>query len=236
NSTCGATFRLIFPVLKTEALILNKGEDELLKFEKFEGLRVLLVDDEREIRSTIIESIAEFGVDQVVEAQNGIEALEILKREKFDLILTDMKMPGMGGLELVNAIKNLSLSPKPQIVVITGGVAGALEKEVRDEFRQLIDGYLLKPFDEKDIRRILRNAYSEKNISCGINNNSTSTTGKVETEHQSEVLKAGMRFNKYFSDLMLTLDNSQKPATDLIRELETAAAHLLESAGKIARN
>lgn len=82
--------------------------------------------------------------------------MDLIGTEKFDLILTHMRMPVMGGLELVKAIDGLNLSPKPHILVVTGGVAKTLEKEVRDDLRMLIDGYVLKPFAQCDMIPILK--------------------------------------------------------------------------------
>ncbi len=108
-------------------------------------LRVLVVDDEIEIVRLLVEIITTIGWE-AVGARDGDEAYEYFKREKFDLIISDIYMPKMNGLELLAKVKKDSV--KTPVMLITG----------YSHFKQLIqslkykpDGFLQKPFDISDL-------------------------------------------------------------------------------------
>ncbi len=81
------------------------------------SLRVLVVDDETDFRSTLKKRLKRRGVD-VVDASNGIEALERLKEGPVDVVVLDMKMPGMDGIETLERIKKEHGGV--EIVLLTG--------------------------------------------------------------------------------------------------------------------
>lgn len=114
--------------------------------------RVLLVDDEIEIRNGLKLKIdwPELGFAIAGEASNGRQALELLSRDRFDLILTDIRMPIMSGIELLKqCAENF---PRTPVIVLSGFddfhyVKSALQCGARD--------YLLKPVMRGDLTRIL---------------------------------------------------------------------------------
>jgi two-component system, NarL family, nitrate/nitrite response regulator NarL len=111
---------------------------------------VLLADDHRILLdglSSLIESAEAFEVKDI--ASSGTEALEKLKREEYDILVTDYEMPGLTGLELVKAAK--TLQPEIKIIVLSMHDDPAVVKEM---LRQGVNGYLLK----KDSHRTLRDA------------------------------------------------------------------------------
>ena len=74
--------------------------------------RILVVDDEEQVVSVLRDSLRKLGQDyEIVTAQNGYDALEVVKKTSFDLVITDLKMPGMNGLELTEAIHTLFQTP-----------------------------------------------------------------------------------------------------------------------------
>jgi signal transduction histidine kinase len=79
--------------------------------------RILLVDDEQDIREVLNLSLSDLGY-VVLEAQNGEEALEIFKAAQPPIVLTDIKMPGMDGIELLQKVKREN--PETEVVMITG--------------------------------------------------------------------------------------------------------------------
>jgi signal transduction histidine kinase len=79
--------------------------------------KILLVDDEAGIRKVLDISLTDSGY-QVFTAGNGVEALEVFKRERPPIVLTDIKMPGMDGIELLKEIK--MKSPDTEVIMITG--------------------------------------------------------------------------------------------------------------------
>jgi two-component system response regulator PilR (NtrC family) len=79
--------------------------------------RMLIVDDEKYLRDTL-RAFFEYQGFQVFEAADGIEASEKVRQDSFDLVLTDLRMPGLDGLEVLKLVK--SLSPETAVLILTG--------------------------------------------------------------------------------------------------------------------
>jgi CheY-like chemotaxis protein len=93
----------------------------------------LVVDDSMLIRHTVCRFLEERGFS-VESATNGQEALELLKRVRPDLVVTDMQMPKMGGSELITALKCEPSTAKIPIVIVAGRQSGFDENEKRADF------------------------------------------------------------------------------------------------------
>ena len=93
----------------------------------------LVVDDSMVIRHTVCRFLEDRGF-AVESASNGVEALEILKRVKPGLMITDMQMPAMGGSELISALKDKPETAHIPIVILTGRSSGFDSTENRAEF------------------------------------------------------------------------------------------------------
>jgi len=78
---------------------------------------ILLVDDEADIRDVLEIALVDMGY-KVLSVGNGMEALEVFKQKKPSIVLTDIKMPGMDGIELLRRIKKEN--PESEVVMITG--------------------------------------------------------------------------------------------------------------------
>lgn len=109
------------------------------------SLEILVVDDSKTIRGVIVKTLRLSGLDigNVSEAANGAEALEVLRDKWVDLVLTDLNMPVMTGLELVAAMAEDDLLESiPVIVVSTDGSQTRI-----DELKEKgIRAYIRKPF------------------------------------------------------------------------------------------
>jgi CheY-like chemotaxis protein len=116
---------------------------------------VLIIDDSvltRVAIKRIIDMIEDIDVVETYEAENGVEALEVLETQQIDLVLADLNMPQMGGLELVERMKEKqSCADIPVVVVSTESsvtrVKGLLESGIVD--------YLHKPFTPEEFRSML---------------------------------------------------------------------------------
>ena len=115
--------------------------------------RILIVEDSATMRSLLASSLEDLEDPiKIVEAESGFEALRFLPREDFDLVVTDINMPDINGLELVSFIKN---NPKyatiPLVIVSTEG-----SDRDRDKGLGLgADAYLIKPFDPEALRQVV---------------------------------------------------------------------------------
>jgi two-component system chemotaxis response regulator CheY len=116
---------------------------------------VLIVEDSKSIRSLIRIALEEAGGFFAVEASNGFAALKMLPSRKFDLIITDINMPDINGLELIGFVKsNPSFKDIPLIIVST-------EKSEEDKKRGLglgAMGYVVKPFKQEDLMALVQKA------------------------------------------------------------------------------
>jgi two-component system, cell cycle response regulator CpdR len=118
--------------------------------------RILLVDDEEAMRMLIARALAEDG-HQVVAAGDGIEALDRLARDRFDLLLTDVKMPVMDGIAL--ALAAARDYPKMVILLMTGY---ADQRERAHGLDALIHDVIAKPFANEQIRAVVNEALAAK--------------------------------------------------------------------------
>nr|NIN23433.1 response regulator [Candidatus Aminicenantes bacterium]NIN47137.1 response regulator [Candidatus Aminicenantes bacterium]NIN90061.1 response regulator [Candidatus Aminicenantes bacterium]NIT28559.1 response regulator [Candidatus Aminicenantes bacterium] len=96
--------------------------------------RILVVEDDLEMRSLLADELSEDGYD-VVQAGDGVEAVTKVANQRFDLVITDMRMPKMGGLELLPAVKKVS--PDIPVIVISsfGDWQTSAEAKERGSFR-----------------------------------------------------------------------------------------------------
>ena len=120
--------------------------------------KVLIIDDERPIRNSLKE-ILEYEKLKVSEATNGIEGLEAIKKSDFDLILCDIKMPEMDGIELLSKIQEL----KPEIPVIMISGHGNVETAV-DSLKKGAYDFIEKPIDLNRLLVTVRNALDRANL------------------------------------------------------------------------
>jgi DNA-binding response OmpR family regulator len=118
--------------------------------------RILIVDDEKAVRESL-EELLILEDYQVESAASGEKALEILGEKDIDLLLLDIKMPGVDGVEVMKQTKKYH--PDTKVIVITGH--GSLESAI-EAIRSGAEDYLLKPYDTGDILASIGKALSEK--------------------------------------------------------------------------
>lgn len=115
--------------------------------------KILIAEDSSTMRSLLISTIAAMGDFEIVEAANGFEALRILPREKVDLVVTDINMPDINGLELVSFIKsNPNYKTTPLFIVSTEGS----ERDREKGLSLGADAYLVKPFAPEELQALIR--------------------------------------------------------------------------------
>jgi DNA-binding response OmpR family regulator len=106
--------------------------------------KILVVDDEDDLR-IIFQKYLEHSGHQVVSVENGKEAVEKVKTERFDLIITDLMMPVMGGFEAIQKIREMKELPFTPIIIISAlETSGDIEKGLKLG----ADEYVVKPIDK----------------------------------------------------------------------------------------
>ena len=121
------------------------------------GMKILVVDDSSLMRGFAKGSLKNLKLNNVTEAENGVEALAELKKEKYDLILSDLYMPNMDGLELLKAVRSdRNLKKIPFIIMTLDGKKGALIEAVKAG----LNDYLIKPVTANALSKKLNNVFA----------------------------------------------------------------------------
>ena len=106
-------------------------------------MRILVVDDFNTMRRIVKNILKQLGFENVGEAENGQEALEVLKKEKFDFVITDWNMPVMTGLDLLKAIKADAALKDIPVMMVT---AEAQQQNIVEAVKTGASNYIVKPF------------------------------------------------------------------------------------------
>ena len=148
----GTTFSLYFPTtLPPSTTTIAISSEERLATQERSPLagKALIVDDEEGIREVLSEYLRDFGLE-VDEADDGTTALEKVKHNSYDYIITDMKMPNISGDKFILEAKKINNS-KSFYFIITGGIPTNFSKKSDIDLKDLIDGFITKPFTEETI-------------------------------------------------------------------------------------
>jgi len=159
-------------------------------------ISILIVDDEESVRDSLYNWFLEDGF-RVECAENAKRALTILESDQFDIILADIKMPGMDGLEMLRRIKSL----RSDAIVIVMTAFATVDTAVK----ALKDGaydYVTKPFDPDDLTHLIRNA-----------------TKQISLTDENETLKKKVVSLENVEDLI----GESEAMKDMLREVESVA-------------
>ena len=159
-------------------------------------ISILIVDDEASVRDSLFSWFTEDGF-QVQSAENAKNALSMLEFDNFDIILADIKMPGMDGLEMLRRIKSI----KPESIVIVMTAFATVDTAVK----ALKDGafdYVTKPFDPDDLTHLIRNA-----------------TKQISLTDENEILKKKLISLENVEDLI----GNSEAMKDVLRQIESVA-------------
>ncbi|MCM8831487.1 MAG: response regulator [Candidatus Omnitrophica bacterium] len=139
----------IFQFVSEIEKILQVNEADLKK----QNFYILIVDDEEGIRRVLCEFCKNLGY-KTIEAKNGKEAIQIVNSENISVVLLDMRMPEMDGIQTLQ--KLLEINPKLKIIMIT---AVDDEDKVKKTIELGASGYLLKPFDFVYLELLLKSFF-----------------------------------------------------------------------------
>lgn len=114
---------------------------------------ILIIDDIKGVRHNIQRNITELGY-QFTSADNGEAGLDHFKRDKYDLVITDIVMPKMDGTEVITEIKKIS--PSTPIIAISGGNIDVPLDEVIKFAKEQADYVLEKPFSNEQLTEVIQ--------------------------------------------------------------------------------
>jgi len=120
--------------------------------------KILIADDERALR-LLIAGTLEVGDYNIQEADNGIQALDLVKRERPDLIILDVMMPGMTGYEVCKRIKTNPDIADTKVLILT---AKGQQSDEEAAWEALADFYLAKPFSPMELLSMVEEVLSRK--------------------------------------------------------------------------
>lgn len=143
----GSRFTFLIELIPVEAPVPDKSEllspKPSYKYSPSGALRILVVDD-NEINLMVVEEFLRNVGHITVRALSGQEALDKLQKQPFDIVLLDLHMPVLDGLQTSRRITSMQLAEKPVIIVLTANTDEAARKEA---LAAGVDAYLTKPFD-----------------------------------------------------------------------------------------
>lgn len=120
--------------------------------------KILIVDDEKGCRE-MLKIILEVEGYEVSQAENGTQAIDIVQKTSFDVILMDLKLPDMNGIDVTKKIREFN--NKVIIIIVTG--CPSLDSSIESQKLDVYD-YLIKPVPPDKLKRIISEALKEKNL------------------------------------------------------------------------
>ena len=146
----GTTFQLALPVLRGPAVEATRDAEEAPA--PAGSKTILVVDDETEIATVLVEAFERDGY-RAEASPNGADALRRLERTRYDIVVSDTKMPVMDGMDLYREIAHRFPALRRRVIFVTGDV---LDAEKRRFLESSGAPFLAKPFDLGEVRRMVR--------------------------------------------------------------------------------
>ncbi|OPX19563.1 MAG: hypothetical protein BZ151_08445 [Desulfobacca sp. 4484_104] len=123
--------------------------------------KVLVVDDFSTMRKIVRNVLKQLGFEDIVEADNGANALAVLRNEKIDLVVTDWNMPQMDGLELLENIRANDMTKNLPVLMVT---AEGMKESVIAAVKAGVDNYVVKPFTAETLSEKLEQVFKKRGI------------------------------------------------------------------------
>jgi len=152
----GSTFRVVMSDVGVVAPEAARGPARECRLDDIAPLRIVAVDDV-ELNRELIEGLFANTHHQVLTAEDGASGVELVRRERPDFVLMDVRMPGMDGIEALRLIRAQPKLSKIKVIAVT---ASSLLGE--QGLRQLFDGYVRKPISREALYDVLSNADASK--------------------------------------------------------------------------
>jgi DNA-binding NtrC family response regulator len=178
------------------------------------GSEILFVDDDRAILEMVREYLSEVGY-RVVVVDNGARALDLLKDRPFEVVFSDIKMPDIDGLELLQAIKEYR--PETEVIMVTGH--GSMESAIQAMKRGSYD-YIQKPFKLNVLKDLLDRIFEEKKLRAG----RETPKRRVKDRHRFDVL---VGISPGMQRVFDTLEGLQKGAAGVLIHGESGTGKAL---------
>ncbi|MGB9697790.1 MAG: response regulator [Thermodesulfobacteriota bacterium] len=122
-------------------------------------MKILVVDDFATMRRIIKNILKDLGYENIFEADSGLSALEILKRENINFIISDWNMPQMSGIELLKAVRNSELWKDIPFLMVT---AEGQKENVLEAAKNKVSNYIVKPFTAEVLKEKINKIFENR--------------------------------------------------------------------------
>lgn len=133
--------------------------------EAYQSWVILIVDDSRSMRRIVRKFLENNGFNHILEAADGFGALSALEDQEIHLVISDLNMPKMGGMELLEKVKAHERFKKIPFVILT---VEAIQKTMNQALGMGVDSYIVKPIKEQlfiaELKRVIQARTSGKNL------------------------------------------------------------------------
>ena len=123
------------------------------------NMRILVVDDFQTMRRIVRGVLRDIGFTNVVEADNGLSALEVLKTQKVDFIVCDWSMPEMNGIDLLKTVRSTDAWKDLPFLMVT---AEGRSEQVLEAVKNRVNNYVIKPFTPAALEEKIRKIFEGK--------------------------------------------------------------------------
>ncbi len=232
----------IFTIYLTQEIrnSLYKKEDVVEEIIKFTNKKVLLVDDNKLNLKVGSKILNEFDLN-ITTCESGLECIERVKESKYDIILMDIMMPKMGGVDTLKKLKELSYFKTPVIALTADAIQGRSNKYLEVGF----SSYLSKPIDKNELKKVLSKFLNktieikeevkkeEKNVKLNIN---YLKENDIDVDFSLELLGDIDMYNETLKDFLTESEDRLPKMDKFLKEKDTAnyaiLAHAMKSDSK----
>jgi two-component system, chemotaxis family, chemotaxis protein CheY len=123
------------------------------------NMKILVVDDFQTMRRIVKGVLRELGFVNIVEAENGLKALEVLKGEKIDFVVSDWNMPEMTGIDLLKTVRATEEWKNLPFLMVT---AEGKSEQVIEAVKNRVNNYVIKPFTPAVLEEKIRKIFESK--------------------------------------------------------------------------
>ena len=149
------------------------------------SLKVLVVDDSQTMRDILVRMLKVYGIQSIDIARDGVEALQKLKNDKFDLVTLDWNMPNMTGLEVVKKVRSNKQLKNIAILMVT---ANAERAHVEEALKAGVNNYAVKPFSSSVLKKKIEKIVGTKSNNSKIDLSEIEKVSEKQRDLQDQAI------------------------------------------------
>ena len=207
---------------------IKTGHSEGQEHEIPEGFRFLIADDE-EYNCKLITTILDKWKAEYDVAMNGVDAIDLLKKNEYDLVLMDLRMPGINGVDAAKFIRETLKKSSEQLPVF--GITADTSHKIRSGKGELFNAFLVKPFTESQLSRLISNVLGHHGGGSDLQQGDLSNLIRMAGEDMGFVEEMIIQFEKTtlegLEEMEAAVDQGRSGTVrDLAHKLIPPARHL----------